>query len=446
MTSERSAPQIAVLALFIAACLAVFAYLYHDAGGSLSLSSPYTVIAVVPDAQNLVPNSDVRLAGVKIGHVVGVGADGIYSKVTMQLDAAAGRVHRDASVQVRTKTLVGESYVTLDPGSVSSPALHSGATLPLANSAETTTIDQVLSTFDAPTRRALQQDLRGLGSGLRGRGADLNKIFGELLPTLQNTGAATNVINEQHDALGRILAHTAQLMQALANRTTDVRTLAIDARSTAQAVAARNAMLVATFHALPGLLVQARSSLARLQTFSGHALPTVQNLTTAAVDLGPVVRDLRPAAAATRAAVAELLPFVRAANPLLTQLTPAAHTLSPTVNALGRLLRQANPAFANLAPYRSELISFFANQGAFTAGRDAAGNYARVHDEFSQQSLNVFTPAEQQVINALIKTGGLTAVSHESANPYPKPGTAGSPRPFGGDYPLLSPEPPRGLK
>jgi phospholipid/cholesterol/gamma-HCH transport system substrate-binding protein len=435
-----------VLALFAAVCVAVFAYLYHDAGGSLSLSTPYTVSAVIPDAGNLVPNSDVRLAGVKVGHVVGVTPDGIDAKATMQLDSLAGPLHRDASVQVRTKTLVGESYLSLDPGSASSPALRSGATLPLSNSDEATTIDQILSTFDAPTRRALQRDLRGLGTGLRGRGADLNTALGDLLPTLQNTGAVTGVVNDQHGVLGRILAHASQLLGALADRTADVRTLAIDARATAVAVAARDDMLAATFHALPGLLVQARTSLGRLQGFSADALPVVQNLTVAAADLGPVVRDLRPAAAAARAAVAQLAPFVRVANPLLGQLTPAARALSPTVDSLGQLLRQANPAFAYLAPYRSELISFFANQGSFSSGRDAAGNYARVHDEISQQSLAVFTAAEQRLIDELVKAGGLTAFSHESQDPYPQPGTAGSPQPSGGGYPVLSAEPPAGLK
>jgi phospholipid/cholesterol/gamma-HCH transport system substrate-binding protein len=434
-----------VLVLFAAACIAVFAYLYHDAGGSLPFTTSYTVDAVVADAQNLVPESDVRLAGVKVGHVTSVTPDGILAKVTMALDSTVTPIHRNASVQVRTKTLVGESYLSLDPGSASSPALRSGAVLPLANSDEATTIDQILSTFDPRTRRALQQDLHGLGSGLRGRGSDLNAVLGALLPTLQNTGAVTDVVNEQHDVLGRILAHTSQLLAALASRTADVRTLAIDARATAVAVAARDQMLASTFHALPGLLVQARASLGRLQGFSGDALPVVHNLTTAAAGLGPVVRDLRPTAAAARAAVAQLAPFVRVANPLLDQLTPAARALSPTVGALAQLLRQANPAFAFLAPYRSELISFFANQASFTSGRDPAGNYARVHEELSQQSLAVFTPAEQQLIDALVKAGGLTAFSHESQDPYPQPGTAGSPQPSGG-YPVLSPEPPRGLK
>jgi phospholipid/cholesterol/gamma-HCH transport system substrate-binding protein len=446
MTSQRSAPQIAVLVLFAAVCLAVFAYLYHDAGGSLSLSTPYTVSAVVPDAQNLVPNSDVRLAGVKVGHVVEVSPDGVDAKVKLQLDGTAAPVHRDASVEVRTKTLVGESYLSLAPGSASSPALRRRATLALANSEPGTTIDQILSTFDPPTRTALQQDLRGLGGGVQGRGSDLNAIFGDLLPTLRATGTVTDVVNAQHDVLGRILANTSALLRALANRTADVRTLAINARITAEAVAARDAMLATTFHSLPGLLVQARSSLGRLQGFASDALPVVQNLTAAAARLGPVVRDLRPAAVASRAAVAQLVPFVRALNPLLRQLTPSARALSPAVDALGQLLRQANPALAVLDTYRSELISFFANQGSFTAGRDATGNYARVQDEISQQSLNIFTPAEQKVIDALINAGGLTAVSHESQNPYPKPGSAGSPQPASGGYPVLSPEPPRGLQ
>jgi ABC-type transporter Mla subunit MlaD len=254
------------------------------------------------------------------------------------------------------------------------------------------------------------------------------------------------VINEQHAVLGRILAHSSQLLQAFANRTADVRTLAIDARATAEAVAARDDKLVATFNSLPGLLVQARSSLTRLQHFSDDALPTVRNLTVAAAGLRPVVVDLRPAAAAARVAVAQLVPFVRAANPLLAQLVPASRALSPAVGALAQFLRQANPAFAHLDQYRSELISFFANQGSFTAGRDAAGNYARVQDEFSQQSLNGISPAEQQAINALVNAGGLQAISHESMNPYPKPGTAGAPKPFSGGYPILSPKPPAGLK
>lgn len=114
------------LAAFTAVCVGIFVYLYGAAGGNLRLSTPYTVKVDVPDAFQLVNNADVRRAGVKVGRVIDVTDVAGHSRVTIELKDEHAPIHQDARVLVRTKTLVGENYLALEPGTARSPIWRTG--------------------------------------------------------------------------------------------------------------------------------------------------------------------------------------------------------------------------------------------------------------------------------------------------------------------------------
>ena len=80
----------------------------------------------------LAQQSDVRISGVSVGKVVSVSLDrhtGL-TKAVMQIDTQYAPRPADTRAILRQKSLLGETYVELSPGSQTGPKLPDGGTLP----------------------------------------------------------------------------------------------------------------------------------------------------------------------------------------------------------------------------------------------------------------------------------------------------------------------------
>src|ERR687883_327452 len=78
--------------------------------------SEYKLTAPFDTAAGLFPGSDVLIAGSKVGTVDNIYLRGDQALVTFTIDPAHAPVHSDAKVQLRPKSLLGEKYISLDPG------------------------------------------------------------------------------------------------------------------------------------------------------------------------------------------------------------------------------------------------------------------------------------------------------------------------------------------
>jgi ABC-type transporter Mla subunit MlaD len=96
-------------------------------------------------AAGLVTNNAVKIAGVEIGHIERVGVDHDVAVLTLRVDPEVV-LHDDATAIVRAKSLLGEKYLQLHPGSKDHPALEEGD---LITKVETHfEIDQVLNALE----------------------------------------------------------------------------------------------------------------------------------------------------------------------------------------------------------------------------------------------------------------------------------------------------------
>lgn len=426
-----------MLALFVfgVACTALFAYLFTLAGGRFRTSEPYNAKVLVPDAFNIVQNSDVRRDGVTVGRVRKIEPKGGLGEVKFELEKEGQQqLFRDATVRVRTKTLVGESYLDLDPGTVHAGKLPSGSVLPLNAAQESVPLERILSAVDGPTRREIRRNMRGLGEGLDGQGGELNELFAAMRPTVANGGRLVRTLAPQRRELAALLGNTGEVLQAFGERSGALRSLATDAKTTAVAVADRDSQLKASIEELPATLTRAQSSLAKLARFAGSATPVVRDLEVAAGDLTPAMRTLEPAARDARRLFKELSPFLRAADPLLDALGPGARSLRTVVQPLDEVLRQANPALRYLKPYSKELGTFFSNVGGLTNAYDALGHKARVFAMVGLNDLTSIPPSLRKIADAFIEQGTFGLLKGTHRNPYPKPGTAGNPQAYDGSY------------
>lgn len=77
-------------------------------------------------AAGLVENNAVKIAGVSIGRIEKVAVDHDTAVLTLRVDDEIV-LHEDARAIVRAKSLLGEKYLQLEPGSKDEPALADGA-------------------------------------------------------------------------------------------------------------------------------------------------------------------------------------------------------------------------------------------------------------------------------------------------------------------------------
>lgn len=430
------------LALFLSGSFAVFLVLFSLSGGNLVPGSEgYRVQAVVPNAYALATHADVRQAGVRIGEVVGVRAQGTAVALMLELDDEHRPVYRDGRVRVRSKSVAGETYLQLDPGHPAAGAIADGGMLPIDRADAATQIDDVLSVLDERRRRQLQEALDGLGGGLDGRGGDLNETFEGSSALIEEAVPVAQTLAEEHEHVASLVDSFGRVMRAMGDRSDAIRLFVRRSRIAAEAVAARDDELRSTIDELPPFLRQTRGTAARLGAFSIEATPVMRDLRLGVTELVPAVDDLRPAAAEGRRAVRELGRFAVAATPALRAIPSFADATAEVVPPLAGTLRQANPLLAYFAGYREELVVFLAQIAAATEATDTVGHVGRIMPVLSKSAVpGTLSPAEEELVDDLIEASG--GEDTRGVNPYPKPGEAGRPIPFTGDYPRLEADPP----
>jgi phospholipid/cholesterol/gamma-HCH transport system substrate-binding protein len=321
----------------LAAIAVVALATYAAFGGHLPWHRPYELRAVVASGLELQSRSPVRIAGVEVGRVKKVErGPGNTAIVTMTIEEAGLPIHRDATLKVRPRIfLEGNFFVDLRPGTPQSPAVASGHTLPLSQTAVPVQLDEVLSALDQDTRGQLVRLVHGLAVALDdGGGAALRRSFAEWGPAFVPVAIASQALRGRAaDDLSRLIAGSETTVAALAGRDRQLVTLIDGLDRTVAALASRRAALERTLPALDALAGEAPAALAAID----DALPATRAL---AIEARPALRNA-PAA-------------LRPAIPLLAQ---ARALVGPA--ELPALIDQLDPALAQLAPLEPRLAALF---------------------------------------------------------------------------------------
>ena len=125
----------------VVATLAVYRYVDERAG----TRDGYTVYALFDDVQGLIPKSRVVIAGIPVGYIDSIGLVGEKAKVTIHLDPKAV-LYRDASIEMRAVSLLGEQVLVIHPGTPDLPRLADGDRI--ATVVPSVSTGQVLSTVN----------------------------------------------------------------------------------------------------------------------------------------------------------------------------------------------------------------------------------------------------------------------------------------------------------
>ena len=333
------------------AALALILVTVASFGGLRLFSSPYTIRGEFASSNDLLPGSDVRIAGVDVGHVTGVarGPDNT-SIVSMAIDSGGQPIHADATLAILPRlVLEGNFYVRIDPGTPSSPVLRSGGLIPERHTSVPVQIDQVLDTFDLPTRDALQQSIRGLAAGLGaaprstgGSGArpalagyqGLRRAVRALntaLPPVAAFGQAAQ--GTEAGDVGHAIVYARDFTSELASNPSLLADLVTSFNTVASALASGDGALGSSIEQLD------RSAQAAPPAFTAldRALPMVTSFSRT---LTPALRDAPAPLAGTASLLAELRTLMGPGElpSAITALEPVAHSLPQLEQRLRPLL------------------------------------------------------------------------------------------------------------
>ena len=204
---------------FAGSCVGLLLFLWISFGGSIPLAPQgYRLNAEFNDAVQLGdPVRRADLGRISVGKVVSVSLDrhtGL-TKAVIQIDSRYAPRPADTRAILRAKSLLGETYIELTPGTENGPKLADGGTIPRSQIAPTVQLDQILSTFDPETRRAFSVWQQQDAIALTDRGEDFNAAFAELYPFATNVDAVLTVLRRDSAATSTLLRDGGQVFSAL---------------------------------------------------------------------------------------------------------------------------------------------------------------------------------------------------------------------------------------
>src|SRR4051794_309309 len=122
---------ILVAAVFALSCFGFTLFVWKSFGGPTPFEAHGYRFHILfgTEASQLTPNADVRISGVNVGKVITVKRRGLGADAMVQMQSRFAPVPSDSKAIIRFKTLLGETFVELSPGSRGAPKIPENGTL-----------------------------------------------------------------------------------------------------------------------------------------------------------------------------------------------------------------------------------------------------------------------------------------------------------------------------
>jgi virulence factor Mce-like protein len=220
--------RLAAMAIFALSCFGLLLFLWLAFGGAIPLKPKgYRFQTSFAEATQLAREADVRISGVPVGKVKDIEPDKRTGRslVVIELDSKYAPLPSDARAILRQKTLLGETYVELTPGSPTAQPIKEGGLLPASQVSPTVELDEIFRSFDERTRRNFQVWMQSQAQAIDGRGQDLNDAFGNLGPFADDASELVDILNRQQGAVQRLIRDSGEVFTALTERDGQLRSL-----------------------------------------------------------------------------------------------------------------------------------------------------------------------------------------------------------------------------
>ncbi|MCK9248014.1 MAG: MCE family protein [Solirubrobacteraceae bacterium] len=413
MLTRISNPRALILPIvFALVCLLLAMAAWRAFGGPVPLQGQgYRVSTQLPEADSVLVNTDVRIAGVNVGHVTDVKSLGKAARVTMQIDPEHVPLRDEARVIVRTKTLLGEGFLEIAPGDPKAAVVRDGGTIDPDNNVRAQRLDDVLQTFAPKTRKDIRAMFAGMAEGFEGRAEDANRAIGRMPGLFADLGTVLDVVERQRDQVSQLIADGGEVFGAFADRSDAARRAVVAGDRVLATTAGRERDLSATLDALPGFLGDLRVTARRLDGATGDLNRAVRSLKPTAPLLRPALVALRDDTHQTQKLFSNLPGLFRTANKALPALRRTLDDTLPALPTIHMASRQLLPLVQLSSVSRDAFVANFANVTATMNGRmvvpgGGLGQYA-----------GGMLTAWNEILGGWVKK----LPTHRS-NPYPRPG------------------------
>jgi phospholipid/cholesterol/gamma-HCH transport system substrate-binding protein len=395
---SKAAPsvgRIAAMVVFTLSCFGLLLYLWLAFGGPIPLKPEgYRFTTSFAEATQLAEEADVRISGVPVGKVKKIEPDKRTgrSDVEIELESRYAPLPSDARAILRQKTLLGETYVELTPGTRDAPPIREGGTLAASQVSPAVQLDEIFRTFDADTRAAFQTWMQEQARGIGGYGRDLNDALGNLGPFAEDAAELVDILNRQDGVVKAVVSNTGVVFEALTERGDQLRRLIENGNRVFETTAARDRELQEAFLALPTFERESQQTLDRLATFAEDTDPLVTQLRPAARELSPTLEDLSGLAPDLEALFRELGPLIDASAEGFPAAERVLDDARPLIAQLDPAMRQLTPILQFIGLYPRELTAFFANSVSATQAAESSGvHYLRTSNPLNPENLAAYS-------------------------------------------------------
>jgi phospholipid/cholesterol/gamma-HCH transport system substrate-binding protein len=396
-TGSPSLTKILTMVLFALSVIGLMLFLWLSFGGTIPFNPQgYEFKVSFTDASQLANQADVRIAGVAVGKVIAKELDpkGNRTIATIQMQNKFAPVHKDARAILRQKTILGETYVQLTPGTPHSPMLKDGALLARSQVTSAVQLDQIFNALDPKTRAAFRQWQQQLAVAVKGNDQNISNVIGNLPTFAADTTDLLQVLDVQHTAVVRLVQNGGTLFAALNKDPTALRNLITSAETTFHTTAANNNAIAATFHVFPTFLDETRKTMTRLKGFSQDTDPLVKELEPVARNFKPTLHDVDLLAPSLRNFLTNLGPLITASKTGLPAISRTLNGATPLLASLGPFLEQLNPILTWLSQHQQLTSDFISNGAAGLAAKTTSfsgggtGHYLRQFQPLGAETLS----------------------------------------------------------
>jgi phospholipid/cholesterol/gamma-HCH transport system substrate-binding protein len=417
----------------------------------------------------------VRIGGVSVGKVKSLELAPVDQRVAgndtteavLEIRPEFAPISEDAKAILRQKTLLGETYVELTPGTEagkqgapvslgaaanvsdaeaeSTEPIEEGGTLGISRTQDATQIDEIFNALDAETRQSFQNWMANTAIAVKNRGLDINDALGNLGPFISDASDVLQILNQQKASLKGLVRDTGTVFEALTEQDQALAGAITGSHATFEALAREDDALAESFQILPTFERESRLTFNRLDEFQRNAHPLVNDLIPVARDLSPTLRSVRELSPELKSLFLKLDKLIDAGKDGLPALKSTLEGLGPVLDALDPFLSNLNPVIRYLEFQKGTVTDFLAGPGVALSnstdpvpGQPAARHYLRQLGYVGAETIGAWpVRLDTNRGNGYLAPGALTAYNSTVSGMFPSfdcrnldytPGTtAGSP-------------------
>ena len=414
--------RMVVLGAFLLVSISMFFYMLLQTGTQVPIlrESPKTLTMFADNIDNLVPASQVQIAGVRIGEVMTSDATSEGGRVIFRVNSQYWPLHQGVHIRIGQRSLVGESYLDITDGK--GEPIPEGTTLPREAIEPVVNLYSIYQSLDPQTRTETTAMLKSLGGATMQTKDGLSATMDGLSSLGRGGHTAIDAIAAQSEDLKKLTQETATLMRAFDTGEGQIAHMVSSANRVTASTAGQRPAFEEFWRLLPETLDNARNASASLRNLGGALAPVASDLRQAGPKLSDALVDLPGTSKDLRGLLPAANDTLNRAPDTLSRVSDFSDDLRDVIPAGRDMLADVDPVLHYLRPYGPDLAAFFANFNAALKPEDEAGrHFIRAQIYLNEKTLTSPTP---------LSLGNYV-------NPFPKPGAGTHPGPFTGKYPRL---------